>query len=164
MNNSKRLKPNLLDPDIEKKIIRTLKPPKEDYWGPTKNMFQIFWFDYIVPNKYLVLFIIFIILVLIYRYQIIRKNRINPNQSSQQQQIQTPSCSTNSNIKNANDEADLLLYAYNKQKEASIEPQPIKQNMRSNHKSYGYERKKSGFAYPMYPYVKGGSLAPSGKR
>ncbi len=32
MNKNNRLKPNLLDPVIKQKIIKTLNPVKEDYW------------------------------------------------------------------------------------------------------------------------------------
>ena len=43
MNANKKIKPNLLDPIIEKKIVKTLNPQEEDYWGPTKNVFQHFY-------------------------------------------------------------------------------------------------------------------------
>ena len=43
MNNNKYPKPNLLDPIMCEKIIKTLNPPPEDYWAPTKNSFQSFY-------------------------------------------------------------------------------------------------------------------------
>jgi len=75
MNNNKHLKPNLLDPIVEKKIMKTLNPPKEDYWAPTKNGFKSVYDKFIRPNIGLVIFIIIIIFFLIYRFRSIKKKR-----------------------------------------------------------------------------------------
>lgn len=149
MNNIKHIKPNLIDPILEKKIIKTLNPPKEDYWGPAKNGMQTFYQKYIKPNIILVIIIILIILFLIYRYRSIKKDR---KLQQMQQYYQSQPNITNNNTKISKQEidnySDLLLTYYNQQKEMMREP-----TIKSNAK----------LAYPMYPYIQG-SLVPSGSR
>ena len=74
-NNNKILKPNLVDPIVEQRIIKTLNPPVEDYWAPTKNSFQSFFRKYIKPNIVFIIIIILFILYLFYRYRMIKKTR-----------------------------------------------------------------------------------------
>lgn len=158
MNNNKHLKPKLLDPIIEKKIIKTLKPVKEDYWAPTKNGFRTAYENYIRPNFFLVFFIILIILFLIYRYRIISNRRqiakieksLDTLDGSQVSSY-TIDKKNHSNTNNDN-YTELLLYLYNDQKEKMREP-PTKSNNIS-----------PKFAYPMYPYARGGSLSPSNSK
>jgi hypothetical protein len=156
MNTNKYLKPNLLDPIIEKKIIKTLKPQVEDYWAPTKNGFRTFYENYIRPNYFLIIFIVLILLFLIYRYRIIKKRRENtePDKDfiSPPNKINTNSGNNkNSPNKDIDEYTKLLMHMYNQQKEEMREP-PIKHlNDNTNPK----------FAYPMYPYAQGGTLAPS---
>ena len=54
----------------------------------------------------------------------------------------------------------MLLNLYNQQKEDAREPR-IKH---FNSRMQPVPRQGPKFAYPMYPYAKGGSLAPSGTR
>ncbi len=159
MNNNKHLKPKLLDPIIEKKIIKTLNPVKEDYWEPTKNGFRSAYENYIKPNFLLVFFIIIVILFLIYRYRIIRNRRelvetekkykITDNMPSQSSIIDNKN--QNQSEYASDEQTQLLLHLYNKQKEKMREP-PIKNS------------KSPQFAYPMYPYGHGGTLTPSHSR
>jgi hypothetical protein len=162
MNNNKRLKPNLLDPIIEKKIIKTLKPPQEDYWAPTKSSFQSFYKNYIRSNMMLVIFIIIIIMFLIYRYRVTKRERetkqlekIYENMyhtersviPEKQQAIQLPK-------NDVNEYTNLLLALYNQQKENLREPNIKKFNDRMNPALNNGPK----FAYPMYPYAEGGSF------
>ncbi|XWV26080.1 hypothetical protein QJ857_gp1000 [Tupanvirus soda lake] len=174
MNNNKHLKPNLLDPIMEKKIIKTLKPPNHDYWAPAKSGVKSFFENYIKPNIGLVILIIVVILFLIYRYRVIKKDReakevekiykniygIDMKQTNDNIQT-TPQDTysvkdTQSLDKNSQDYANLLLYLYNQQKESSREPQLKKYNNRM--------ASTPKLAYPMYPYASGGSLAPANSR
>lgn len=75
MNEVKRIKPNLLDPVLQKKIINKLKPPVVDYWGPAKSGIRIFYEKYIKPNIGLFLFLLVIIFFFIYRYRSVKKER-----------------------------------------------------------------------------------------
>jgi hypothetical protein len=153
MNNYKHLKPNLLDPIIKKKIIKTLKLPVNDYWAPVKSGLKSFIENYIKPNIGLVVFIILIIIFLIYRYRTIKEEKKNtygtnaPPENKKQLHSDT-------NGHETNEYTDLLLQLYNSQKENLREP-PIKQNRHIA---------TTKFAYPMYPYAQGGTLAPSNGR
>jgi hypothetical protein len=146
----KRIKPNLIDPVLEKRIIKTLNPPKEDYWGPTKSGFHSFYNEYIKPNFFFILLFIFFILFLIYRYRMInRAKQDNPiNQIHQPYIKHHPLNVMSSDIKQYN---DMLLQLYNQHKELLREPKKETSD-------------KANFAYPMYPYGKGGALISSGKR
>ena len=164
MNNNKHLKPNLIDPLIERKIIKTLKPQENDYWKPAKSGFKSFFEVYIKPNIALVVIIVIIIIFLIYRYRIIQKEReareveiaykkmYGIETSTNDQEKQQPNNKNNIQQKNAaeiNEYTDLLLQLYNQQKEKLREPRI---------------KNQAKFAYPMYPYAQGGSLAPSNSR
>lgn len=187
MNNNKHRKPNLMDPLIEKKIIKTLKMPTEDYWAPTKSTFRSFFREYIRPNISLIIFIVIIILFLIYRYRTIKHERENReiekiyetaygfpygNPSIKHidhidhidyagykiPQINKNTQSKQISKKNIDEYTNLLLNAYNLQKENMREPNIKKINNRIN------PAPTNNFAYPMYPYGRTGSLAPSGSR
>ncbi len=160
MNINKRLRPNLLDPVIEKKIIKTLKPIQPDYWAPTKNKIQSIYLNFIKPNIFLLLFIFFIILLLIYRYQTTKKDREKRELEKNYENLDDDN--KNNSIKNKmpkkeiNEYTNLLLQLYNHQKENLREPLAKK----SSKSKYTMSPKH---AYPMYPYD-GGSLAPSNSR
>ena len=194
MNNTKRIKPNLVDPIIEKKIIKTLAPPKEDYWAPTKNGFQTFYQTYIKPNMAFVIFILLVIVFLIYRYHTVKKDRkrqelenimgssqnnnqpinnvfvnnraINTSVNNTLSQKNTSVQNQNSIPKKEVDEyAKLLLSYYNQQKEISREPLPKTNLTRHDlNPNLSPHTNKVNLAYPMYPYTSGGSLIPSGGR
>ena len=170
MNINKRLKPNLVDPIIGQKIVKTLKPLKEDYWEPTRNIAKSFYNDYIKPNFGVVIFIIIIIILLIYRYRVIKSTRENklinkPNNPPANTTIcnknncKDGSCAIQQNNANDIDEySDALIQLYNQQKENSREPKIKNPNKRMQ------PANGPKLAYPMYAYVPGGSLAPSGSR
>lgn len=145
--NNKRLKPNLLDPAIEKRIIKTLRPEQEDYWEPTKNTFQSIYSDYIQPNIYFVIFLVLVFLLLLYRYRIIQKNR---NENYYEQPIIQPPVVNNNFI-------DL----YNMEKEQLMDME-INKGKKGKKDIFSTPARK--VAYPMYPYSDGGTLVPSGKK
>lgn len=72
---NKTLKPNLIDPLLTNRIVKTLKPATQDYWGPTRNLAQNVYQKFIKPNIYFFLFILFIIIVLLFRYRSIKLER-----------------------------------------------------------------------------------------
>ncbi|AGF85213.1 membrane protein [Moumouvirus goulette] len=149
---NKQIKPNLVDPMLQKKIFKTLNPPVEDYWAPTKNSFQNFYKNFIRPNIFLIIFIIILALLLYYRYRVVKTER-------EERELQKIYNGNNNNGKdNKNIEVDdlvekyqdVLLYLYNQQKENMREPKIKKQNLPEK------------FAYPVYPYK--GSLSPTNSR
>ena len=171
MNNNKRLKPNLLDPLIEKKIIKTLKPQKDDYWEPTKKSFHSFYQNYIKPNMSLVIFVIVIILFLIYRYRVIKKEReIKQTEKIHENMYVIPKGNNvlhyrDQNSEDINEYTKMIMHLYNQQKENMREPDN-RNNItnRTNRTNRNSKLNEPKFAYPMYPYAKGGLLAPSGSR
>lgn len=164
MDITKHLKPNLVDPNIEESIIKKLKPPVEDYWAPTKSGLHKFYHNFIRPNIYLIIFIIIVLLLLYYRYRRVKadkekekledtdrefdKSINNDTNSKKNYHRQKNSKTSNSSKKQSIDDTELLLQLYNLNKENLREP-PIT---------------KSNFAYPMYPYHKGGTLISPGSR
>ncbi len=140
MNQTKHLKPNLLDPILEKKIINTLNPPQDNYWEPTKNIFHNIYKKYIRPNITLVIIFIIILLLLLYRYRIIKNKRVNKLDNDQQI---------------IDEYTNYFIESYNQQKEDLREP--IKTDMSR------IDNKKPSLAYPMYPYNNSGILLPSNK-
>lgn len=167
--NHKRLKPNLVDPILQQKLMKTLAPPKEDYWAPTKNIFQIAYQDYIKPNIWLIILVIILLLLLLYRYRTIQNSRYKENDKSSINNLNT-SYTTNQTVvepinqkkqrnNSINEYAELVMSAYTQQKEDLREPPIIK-----NNRQFQSNKKNSSFAYPMYPYIKGGSLVSSGQR
>ncbi|BCS83276.1 hypothetical protein QLL95_gp0847 [Cotonvirus japonicus] len=156
MNNN--LQPKLLDPELQKKIAIALKPPQEDYWAPTKSGFQKFYHNFIKPNMFLLIFILIIIILLFYRYRSVKHNRISQDKLNQPHENmydihETLNTSINkTDVKLTKQETEdykkILLYLYDLNKEKLREP-PLKNN---------------NFAYPMYPYHKGGSLKPPHNR
>ena len=184
MNINKRLKPNLVDPIVVQKIVRTLNPPKQDYWEPTKNVMHSFYTNYIKTNFGLIIVIIIICIFLVYRYRVIKSKRENEpitkkqincqqQQNCQSQQNFQPldncpqqqNCQSQQNCQlqqnsdpNIEEYKKLLVTLYNKQKEDLREP-PIK-----NFNKRMIPAQAPRLAYPMYAYVPGGSLAPSGSR
>lgn len=153
MNTNKRLKPNLLDPAIPQKIIKTLNPPKPDYWAPTKSTFQNIYQNYIRPNFGLIIVIIIICLLLLYRYRVIKGDREN----KQELKIEQPKVIVSN--PQIDEYTNTIINAYNQQKEILREP-PIKyvKNQKLN------QNVGPKFAYPMYPYGAGGSLIPNASR
>jgi hypothetical protein len=186
--NIKPLKPNLVDPIMTQKIVKTLKPPTEDYWGPTKNLAQNFYQRFIKPNIYLLLFILLIIIILLFRYRSIKLERENreymeamyPRQVQSQVSPYTPSYLANSappylpngnfsnslahgNIFNLPD-TDMAMLLYEQQKELLREPKS-KRNSKYKVDEEGNisspKKKDRGFAYPVYPNFPGGTLSSS---
>lgn len=172
MNKPIKLKPNLVDPELIRKIKKTLRPPQEDYWEPTKNTFQTLYDNYIVPNISIIIVIIIIIVILVYRYYMVKREReqkklmqkntpkqqINSQYNLQQQynsqyNLQQQQMQMQPQLPIVNeDQKQAVMNLYNQTKEAEREIAVQKRN------------NKHGFAYPMYPYVKGGTLTPSGKK
>lgn len=151
MNNSKHLKPNLVDPLISKKIIKTLDTSKENYWEPAKNSFWSFYQNYIRPNIFLIIVIIVILILLLFRYRIIKNNRETKTTNTPIIQHQP----TSKKSTDTQEYADLMMHLYNHHKEILREPNNTQDLTQKN---------PIQFAYPMYPYAKGGSLAPGGTR
>lgn len=135
----KRLKPNLVDPIIQQKIINTLNPPKEDYWGPTKTTIYDFTNNYIIPNILFIIVLIIVGIILFYRYRITQKEK-------EKTQLDTyPDIQPNTDQQLA---SKLAMEMYTQQKEQMREP----------------TKQKPSFAYPMYPYSKSGNLVPGNSR
>lgn len=148
--NHKKIKPNLLDESFKIKMIKTLNPPKEDYWGPTRNIFTNFYKNYLKPHILLIIFIILIVLFLVYRY---RHNKKTPTDNSKNK---SEHFETNGQVEQLiNKYSTMTIDAYNQQKEILREPKFSKNNL---------TKRPAQLAYPLYPYVKGGTLLPSGKR
>lgn len=82
MNKNIYLKPKLLDPKIEKKILQILTPPKHDYWGPAKNNLLWLYNNYIKNNFWMILLIILCVIFLLYRYIVIRNRREKNNKNN----------------------------------------------------------------------------------
>jgi len=159
MNINKRLKPNLLDPKCRTKITRTLNPPREDYWKPTKNVFQMVYADYIKPNFYFFLFVGVFCVFLLYRYRIIQNQRLEEKFIL----AQNTKTETNENILTY---SDIALNIYNQQKEKSVEPRV--KTVANNRINWAPVKEREPtqpqFAYPMFPYAKGGTLVPPTSR
>lgn len=137
-------KPDLVDPILEQKVIKTLKPVKPDYWMPTKNVAKSFYQDYIRPNILFIIIFICICLFLLYRYRVVRKEKVGTVIQSKPVSAQLEAY------------ANLVIDAYNQQKENLREPvmpspRPIP------------KQTETTFAYPVYPYSEG-TLEPGGKR
>lgn len=162
--NNKLPKPNLIDPIIRKRIMKTLMPEKPDYWGPTRNSFRSFYNNIIKQNIPLVIFVIFIILFLIYRYRATKRERNEKTISDEQNVplVATPPLGKqNADRKpdpSTDEYAKLLLQYYNQEKESAREPVIKKFSTRMD------PAPGPKLAYPMYPYTKGGSLLPGGSR
>uniref|UniRef100_A0A6C0CAY6 Uncharacterized protein n=1 Tax=viral metagenome TaxID=1070528 RepID=A0A6C0CAY6_9ZZZZ len=107
--NEKRIKPTLVDPYVRQKIIKTIKPSKVNYWGPTKNAAQYFYEDYIRPNLFSVILIGIFVMILIYRYTLTQKDKLLRELNNEEK------------IKNPDLDMAMLLYRY--QKEMSLEPE-----------------------------------------
>ena len=188
---NKPLKPNLLDPLLTQKIVKTLKPQTQDYWGPTKNFAQTIYQKIIKPNIYFFLFILFIIIVLLFRYRNIKLERENREYMTTTTNINasvySPYQSVYSGDKNLSNmllqgnlfnlpDADMAVLLYEQQKELLREPK-LKRSGKyrlnesdSDSKSkkvrsdYGSSDTKPGFAYPVYPNFPGGTLSAAKKR
>ena len=169
MNNNKRLKPNLVDPIMSKRIIKTLAPEKPDYWAPTKNGLRSFYNNFIKKNIAFVIIVILFILFLIHRYRSIKKDRddkIIENIDADVMCPPVPVVNTNTSINSSGKKKDastdeytkLLLQYYNYEKESAREPVIKKFSNRMN------PAPGPKLAYPMYPYTKGGTLLPGGSR
>ena len=178
MYNRKHIKPDLLDTVIGKKIIKTLKPPADDYWEPTRNGLASAWDNYIRPNIWFIVGVVVIIVFLIYRYRSIKAEReaqkvadiyksyygpyVGPNGR------RLPNFSSNSNMpenwspseyipgrpKTSMDQyADMVLEIYNYQKENAREPKttawdPVHPLPQRQHQSRAQEWTQQ----PFYPY------------
>jgi len=94
---------------VRQKIIKTIKPSKVNYWGPTKNAAQYFYEDYIRPNLFSVILIGIFVMILIYRYTLTQKDKLLRELNNEEK------------IKNPDLDMAMLLYRY--QKEMSLEPE-----------------------------------------
>jgi len=110
MNPNKYVKPNLVDPQIRKKLINTIKPTKVSYWEPTKGFAQYFYEDYIRPNLFSVILIGIFVIILIYRYTMSQRNKLISKFEDEDDKKK----------KRENIDIGMLLYAY--EKERSLEP------------------------------------------
>jgi len=156
MYKPKHLKPNLIDSTLRDKIIKTLNPPKEDYWAPTKTSVKSIFEKYIKPNYLFFLIILVLIFFLIYRYRIVKADREKAEMEKYYKSIQdTNSLPPSSQVEQL-DTASILLHLYNLQKENMREPPLAKKDNNL--------QTEPNFAYPMYPYTKGGTLASSNRK
>lgn len=182
MNNNKHVKPNLLDPLIGKKIVKTLKQPDNDYWAPTKSSAKNFYDVYIKQNIGLVIFIIIILLFLIYRYRSIKMDRqvreleeyynqlqqINQPQSNQLNQPNQPNQPNQINQLNPLNP----LNSPKQTKPTKLSKSDLNDYANMVLELYNHQKEKmrepviqpkqSNYAYPMYPYA--GTLTPSKTR
>ena len=160
MNMNRRIKPNLIDPKITRKISRTINPPEKDYWGPTKSTAQAFYENYIKPNFYFFILVILFICFLIYRYRIVQDQRFESEYIDMEQLPLEPAKPITY--------TDMLMDIYKTSKELSYEPK-INTSKRTNRVEWAqgtnqndnlnrYNQFQPKFAYPIYPYKKGGSL------
>ena len=180
MNVNKNVRPDLLDPIVEKKIMKVLNPPVEDYWAPAKTGLRGFYHNYIRPNVWLLVFIVIIILILYYRYRKVKADR----EKEQYEDLKTynshhvggtntlfgdykqaakkySSPKYNRSKYNTNHKSkeytDFLVDLYNANKEKLREPLQIQPQIQPRIQS------QPQLAYPMYPY-QGGTLISQGSR
>ena len=141
MNKFTSNRPNLLDPLVTKKIIRTLNSKSNGHFLPVKNTFTSIYTHIILPNIIGIVVIFIAIIVLLYRYRITSNKRTVDALSS--------------NIYNQKqyDDTDLLIDIYTHQKEVSREPKK-KQPPQTN--------ESPELVYPMYPSTLG-NLEPKSK-
>ena len=139
MYNRKHIKPDLFDAMIGKKIIKTLKPPADDYWEPTRNGLSSVWENYIRPNIWFIVGVVVVLVFLIYRYRSIKAEReaqkvadvyksyygpyVGPNGRRLSPENWSPSEYIPGRPKTSMDQyADMVLEIYNYQKENAREP------------------------------------------
>lgn len=156
MNNNKIMKPNLVDPNIEKKIIKTLNNQNEDYWQPTKNTCKEIYFKFIKKNFPFIIFMILFIMFLIYRYRTVKLNKLNKlNFISNQNNMSSQNNIYQNHIEKY---SNIVLEEYNKQYEKIREPKVKKKFINKTESD-----NKLKLAYPMYPYSNG-TLKPIDKK
>ena len=160
-------KPDLVDPYIERKVIRTLNPPKEDYWAPTKSSAKTFYASYIKPNMTVLIFFCIFLALLYYRYRMVKKNR----EASEMETFYGPHHIPNPNLYQTHKPIQPPIHS--KSKPSPAERKAIADlmdfharqadNMREPiFKGNANEKPEPGpFVYPIYPSGNGGSLVPS---
>lgn len=180
---NKRIKPDLVDAKIIRKLNHVVNPSK-DYWEPTKNVFKSFYENYIKPNFYFFLFVIIFLFFLLYRYKMVRDEKIEEEISDFDKSSLHHFANGIENyqqyyVNYVNEPqarpiiertyTDILFDAYNKSKELSYEPK-INTSKKKNkigwaqydkekHSNYAFNQKpQMRLAYPVYPYIKGGTL------
>lgn len=110
--NRKQFEPNLIDPIVGKKIINSMKPIEEDYWGSARDMYNKIIDKIVKPNMVLIIIIILVVIYLIYRYRNIKhKNRISELNKNE-----------DINKKNNDEYTDLLKQLYKYEIERTTEP------------------------------------------
>jgi hypothetical protein len=136
---NKPLKPNLIDPSITQKIVNTLRPHKSDYWGPAKDLLYSFYKKIIIPNIYIVLFIIFILLVLLFRYRNVQMEREDKeyDDNNKIKTVSTTQYNLNKHVEPIIDEA---ITMYENEKELSREPHIKQIDKRKWHDRYKWNR------------------------
>jgi hypothetical protein len=137
MNINKKIKPNLTNPILKQKIIKTINPPINDYWKPTKNFIVHVYEDYIKPNFISIIILFIFLMILCYRYRLTQQKKIYQNYNVKTND--NININTNPNIQMSNSDIALLLYNY--QKELSREP----------HVNGSVPRTKKNYSYPIYP-------------
>lgn len=95
------LKPDLVDAEMQQKVVELLESPKEDYWGPTKNVIGKVFNNWIKPNWAFWLIVLGLVLFLIWRYRYVKRKAKHAKPVTQM---------------------DLLIEAYRKQQSALHEP------------------------------------------
>lgn len=126
-----KLKPNLVDPILNQKIIKTLKPTVPDYWEPTKKGCNTLYQKYVKPNLKFIIILLILIFILLYRYRLIKNRRLNKPKK----------------IENRNDYSDYFINDYMKQKDEYHEKK--------------INKKLKPLVYPIYPQHGDGVLIPN---
>lgn len=188
----KYIRPNLVEPILKQKIVKTLNPKVEDYWAPTKNTAQSFVRNYIKPNMWFFIVLLIFGLFLLYRYRMIkRKNEdirseasANTSDVTNSQLTKSNTDTENSNSTSASNSAysssASLLPSSTYSSDTEISNKEAQEY--ANMIMYLYDKQKdslrepinrnfsnrmlpakSKLAYPTYPYGKG-SLIPSGSK
>lgn len=120
------MKPNLVNPNLKKKIADVLAPPQDDYWAPAKDGAKSFYQYYIRNNMFTIIIIIVIILILIYRFRITREKKRDNVPVLEREKVDP-------NIVN------IAVQEYNRQKENLREPQiNVKKPSSKNFPIYAY--------------------------
>lgn len=186
MNINKRIRPALVDSKITSKLVRTLKKPEVEHWKPVKNLLQTIYSDWIEPHSYFFICLALFIIFLLYRYRTIQNQKIEEEMMKEM--------GVSSEKSDYDRYTEMVLAAYNQQEKQRIEPMvkilpkhadrirwhsddsesesPAKRSKKRKDKlppAYQYIQQpanmpNSGFAYPMYPYVQGGTLLPAQSR
>lgn len=126
-----KLKPNLVDPILNQKIVKTLKPNISDYWEPTKKGCNTVYQKYIKPNLKFIIILIILLIILLYRYRSIKNKRLYKPKKMEYQ----------------NNYSEYLIDNYKRQKDEYHEKK--------------INKKLKPLVYPIYPQHGDGILLPN---